>query len=191
MDNGFIFDWFVNFEPSLYPDPIVFTPHRGGLRQQLLVVPSSWTTEEIATTSPPWRPGHLRIHLTAINDFGCTATDTTTVTVEPAPEVDLVAADNWCGVPVGLTATTQDVPNLNVDWSWETTDGPGRRRQQQQRHRDHRRLGLPGQRHRDHEPHGRLHDECSSAIVQSAYAAGLGPTRPLWPVHRRRPHPHS
>jgi len=44
--------------------------------------------------------------------------------VEPAPEVSLTAQENWCGVPVGLNATTTGVPsNLNVDWTWETTGG--------------------------------------------------------------------
>jgi gliding motility-associated-like protein len=72
----------------------------------------------------PTNAGTFEYVYTTTNDFGCTASDTMVVTVEPAPEVDLTAADNWCGVPVGLTATTAEVPaNLNVDWTWETTGG--------------------------------------------------------------------
>ena len=126
-DNGFIFDWFVNFEPSLYPDPIVFTPQIGvdcdsSFWSGPFIVDDGGDCNDISIL--PENQGIFEYIYTATNDFGCTATDTMIVTVEPAPEVDLVAADNWCGVPVGLTATTQDVPgNLNVDWSWETTDG--------------------------------------------------------------------
>ena len=126
-DNGFIFDWYINFEPSLYPDPIVFTPQIGADCDS-----SFWTGPFIVDDGGdcdnisilPENQGIFEYVYTVTNDFGCTSSDTMVVTVEPAPEVDLTAADNWCGVPVELTATTADVPgNLNVDWTWETTDG--------------------------------------------------------------------
>jgi len=126
-DNGFIFDWFINFDPSLYPDPIVFTPQIGADCDS-----SYWTGPFIVDDGGncdnisilPENQGVFEYVYTVTNDFGCTSSDTMVVTVEPAPEVDLSAADNWCGVPVELTATTADVPgNLNVDWTWETTDG--------------------------------------------------------------------
>ena len=126
-DNGFIFDWFINFEPSLYPDPIVFTPQIGADCDSSFwtgpfIVDDGGDCDEI--TILPENQGIFEYVYTVTNDFGCTSSDTMVVTVEPAPEVTLTAADNWCGVPVGLTANTiGNSPNLNVDWSWESTGG--------------------------------------------------------------------
>ena len=126
-DNGFIFDWFVDFDPALYPDPIVFTPQIGADCDS-----SYWTGPFIVDDGGdcdnisilPENQGIFEYVYTVTNDFGCTSSDTMIVTVEPAPTVELSAADSWCGVPVELTASTADVSgNLNVDWSWETTDG--------------------------------------------------------------------
>lgn len=126
-DNGFIFDWFINFDPSLYPDPIVFTPEIGADCDS-----SFWTGPFIVddggncngVTIMPENEGVFEYIYTAINDFGCVSYDTMVVTVEPAPEVALTAEDNWCGVPVGLSASTTGVsPNLDVDWTWESTGG--------------------------------------------------------------------
>ena len=126
-DNGFIFDWFIDFDPALYPDPIVFTPQIGADCDS-----SYWTGPFIVDDGGdcdnisilPENQGVFEYVYTVTNDFGCTSSDTMVVTVEPAPTVELSAADSWCGVPVELTASTADVSgNLNVDWSWETTDG--------------------------------------------------------------------
>ena len=126
-DNGFIFDWFIDFDPALYPDPIVFTPQIGADCDS-----SYWTGPFIVDDGGdcdnisilPENQGVFEYVYTVTNDFGCTSSDTMIVTVEPAPTVELSAADSWCGVPVELTASTADVSgNLNVDWSWEPTDG--------------------------------------------------------------------
>ena len=126
-DNGFIFDWFINFEPSLYPDPIVFTPEIGAECDS-----SFWTGPFIVddggdcngVTIVPENAGVFEYVYTAINDFGCVSYDTMVVTVEPAPEVSLTAEENWCGVPVGLNAVTSGVSDdLDVDWTWESTGG--------------------------------------------------------------------
>ena len=126
-DNGFIFDWYINFDPDLYPEPIVFTPAIGADCDS-----SFWTGPFIVDdggdcdgiTILPENQGVFEYVYTATNDFGCTSYDTMVVTVEPAPEVSLTAEDNWCGVPVGLNANTTGVPsNLNVDWTWESTGG--------------------------------------------------------------------
>ncbi len=126
-DNGFIFDWYINFDPDLYPEPIVFTPAIGADCDS-----SFWTGPFIVDDGGdcdgiiilPENQGVFEYVYTATNDFGCTSYDTMVVTVEPAPEVSLTAEDNWCGVPVGLNANTTGVPsNLNVDWTWESTGG--------------------------------------------------------------------
>jgi gliding motility-associated-like protein len=126
-DNGFIFDWYINFDPDLYPEPIVFTPQIGADCDS-----SFWTGPFIVDdggdcdgiTILPENQGVFEYVYTATNDFGCTSYDTMVVTVEPAPEVSLTAQDNWCGVPVGLNANTTGVPsNLNVEWTWESTGG--------------------------------------------------------------------
>ena len=124
-DNGFIFDWYINFEPSLYPDPIVFTPQIGADCDS-----SFWTGPFIVDDGGdcdnisilPENQGIFEYVYTVTNDFGCTSSDTMVVTVEPAPEVDLTAADNWCGVPVELTATTRTSPATS------TSTGRGRPR---------------------------------------------------------------
>ena len=126
-DNGFIFDWYINFDPDLYPEPIVFTPQIGADCDS-----SFWTGPFIVDdggdcdgiTILPENQGVFEYVYTATNDFGCTSYDTMVVTVEPAPEVSLTAQDNWCGVPVGLNANTTGIPsNLNVEWTWESTGG--------------------------------------------------------------------
>jgi gliding motility-associated-like protein len=126
-DNGFIFDWYINFDPALYPEPIVFTPQIGADCDS-----SFWTGPFIVDdggdcdgiTILPENQGIFEYVYTATNDFGCTSYDTMVVTVEPAPEVSLTAQDNWCGVPVGLNANTTGIPsNLDVEWTWESTGG--------------------------------------------------------------------
>src|SRR5690606_28854231 len=73
IDNGFLCDWEINFDPSLYPSLTEFTPNLG------LNDPDSayWTGPGITdqgpatgiTTNP--EPGDHEYTFTVIDDFGC------------------------------------------------------------------------------------------------------------------------
>ena len=100
IDNGFLCDWEINFDPSLYPSLTEFTPNLG------LNDPDSayWTGPGITdqgpatgiTTNP--EPGDHEYTFTVIDDFGCSYDTTITVTVIPAPEgpVNITGNDSIC-----------------------------------------------------------------------------------------------
>ena len=88
-DNGFIFDWYINFEPESVPRTRLSLRHRS----ERTVTVRFWTGPFIVDdggdcdgiTILPENQGVFEYVYTATNDFGCTSYDTMVVTVEPAP----------------------------------------------------------------------------------------------------------
>lgn len=108
IDNGFICDWSIDFNPSLFPDLVSFTPVYGADADS-----SFWSGPHItslsanadqACVSPP-TPGNYDYTYTVIDNFGCTYDTTLTVTVTPGPVVDAGPDQVTCGTPVQLGAT--------------------------------------------------------------------------------------
>ena len=91
-DNGFICDWGLDFDPSLYPDLLEFTPVYGAGCDS-----SSWSGSDIVTTSSDCDQicvsglavGDHPFVYTVCDDFGCPAT-TVMVTIVPDPDRMLV-----------------------------------------------------------------------------------------------------
>ncbi|MFZ5553510.1 MAG: PKD domain-containing protein [Bacteroidota bacterium] len=114
-DDGWVFDWEINFDPALYPNITQFTPQYGAQCDS-----TNWTPDnaasaaQVSSTSPdcnqicitPNAVGSYSYTFSATDDFGCTYTTTTTVTVTPPPTVDAGVDQVVCpNIPTQLNAT--------------------------------------------------------------------------------------
>lgn len=100
IDNGYIFEWGMEFNPYLYPDVTTFTPEVG------LGVDSSWwegpfinstsADGNVAYIEPP-ALGFYDYTFFATNNFNCTFDTTVTVEVVPGPVVDAGLDQTLCG----------------------------------------------------------------------------------------------
>ena len=98
-DDGFLCNWQINFDPSLYPDLTEFTPELG-----LSVLDSaSWTGPNIVidaqdpliATAILSEVGTFDYTFSVTDNFGCTYDTTMTVTVDPSPQGPiLITGDN-------------------------------------------------------------------------------------------------
>ncbi len=124
-DNGFIFDWTVNFDPDLFPDLPSFTPAFGDNCDS-----TSWSGPAIIEESENCndivvQPGDLGVNtytFSATNNHGCTYTQDVNVNVVPGPEV-VISEDEvaFCGTPVTLSADVTE-PGGDWVWSWDNED---------------------------------------------------------------------
>jgi gliding motility-associated-like protein len=108
LDNGFICDWSLEFNPALFPEAVSFTPVYGADADS-----SYWSGPHITSlsanadqvcVSPP-SPGTYDYVYTVTDNFGCTYDTTLTVTIIPGPVVEAGADQVTCGTPVQLGAT--------------------------------------------------------------------------------------
>ncbi len=125
-DNGFIFNWTVEMDPSLYPEDLSFTPSIGEDCDS-----TYWSGPNISSTSAncsdivilPTESGTLDYIFTAVNNHGCTFQDTLTINVV---EIIANAGDDItiCGDDVFLdgSATTQ-APFNNIIYEWTPATG--------------------------------------------------------------------
>ncbi len=123
-DNGFIFDWTVNFNPELYPEPIVFTPVFG-----MDCDSTSWDGPNIYDESEDCNDVTIvavesgTYTYTATNNFGCTYTTDVEVTVVDGPEVTVAEPEGYCGSPVELFGDVlNEQPGFNYSYDWEPSD---------------------------------------------------------------------
>jgi gliding motility-associated-like protein len=125
-DNGFIFDWSVNFDPSLYPDLITFTPSIG-LGCDSTFWNGSFITETSADcnqiSAVPTAPGTYTYTYTANDNHGCTYTSSVDVVAYPGPIPSAGADLIFCGEPVTLEGeVTNPVSGISYVYSWSPTD---------------------------------------------------------------------
>lgn len=107
IDNGMICGWSLAFDPSLYPDLSEFTPVLGSTVDSI-----GWSGDGIATdpldptvaTIEPTEPGTYAYAFTVIDNFGCSYDTTITITVTPAPVVDVTSLPGLCTAPAELLA---------------------------------------------------------------------------------------
>ena len=126
-DNGFIFEWGINFNPALFPDVTTFTPIVG-----LESDSSFWEGPNIINTSPNGNsietsydtPGSYEYTFFATNNFGCTFDTTITVEVIEGPEITAGPNQTYCEDPVTLQAGLIG-PGSGSDliWSWSPETG--------------------------------------------------------------------
>lgn len=96
-DDGFVCDWTIGFDPSLYPPITTFEPIYGNQCDSTYITPLSGPAGAIITsTSPdcnqvcitPTNYGTYQYLFTAIDDFGCSYDTLITVTVDSNLVVD-------------------------------------------------------------------------------------------------------
>lgn len=122
VDNGFIFDWSVQFADYLYPDLISFTPSIGqGCDSTFISGPfvTSTSTDCNSIAIVPTAPGEYTYTFTAFDDHGCTYTEQVSINAYPGPIPNAGADINYCGTPVNLTGVvTNPVQGINYVYAW-------------------------------------------------------------------------
>ncbi len=123
-DDGYIFEWNVNFDPELYPEPVVFTPVFG-----LDCDSTSWEGPNIYDESDDCNEITLVAvesgvyTYTATNNFGCTYTNEVDVTVVAGPEVEIETPEGFCGAPVSLVGNIlNEQAGFNYSYEWLPAD---------------------------------------------------------------------
>lgn len=103
-DDGWIFDWAVFFDPSLYPEDLSFTPVFQDNCQFTYWQGNNLVNDALCDTATvsPTAPGISTYTYVAIDDFGCTYSATTNVTVIPIPIPEAGEDAGYCGDPVQL-----------------------------------------------------------------------------------------
>ncbi len=126
-DNGFIFEWGINFNPALFPDVTTFTPVVG-----LESDSSFWEGPNIISTSSNGNsietsydtPGSYDYTFFATNNFGCTFDTTITVEVIEGPEITAGPNLTYCEDPVTLQAgLVGSGSGSDLIWSWSPATG--------------------------------------------------------------------
>lgn len=107
-DDGNLFGWSLNFNPSIIPDVTEFTPSLG------LGSPDSvsWSgggvvvdpNDPLIATATLMFPGTHGYTFSVIDDFGCAYDTTITITVPETPELDAGPAITLCSDPVPMAA---------------------------------------------------------------------------------------
>ncbi len=123
-DNGFIFEWAINFNPELYPEPIVFTPVFGmGCDSTSWSGPSIYDQSEDCNEITLVAADSGTFTYTATNNFGCTYSTDVEITVVEGPEVEIETPEGFCGSPVSLQGNVlNEDPDFNYSYDWTPSD---------------------------------------------------------------------
>lgn len=113
-DNGYIFSWQINFDPSVYSAVATFTPtFNANCTYTYWAGANGASTSAISSTSancdqicvtPPTAGTYTYVY-TGIDNFGCTYSTTTTVTATPGPTVTVNSPTICSGATATLTAS--------------------------------------------------------------------------------------
>ena len=132
-DNGFIFDWSIEFAPDLYPEAVSFTPIFGEECDSTYWIGSnileysdnSYDGDCDDVSINPLNVGTEVYTYNAINDFGCHYE--VPINVEVMGVTALISADpfQFCGEPIVLNADLIGAGSDDCDfeWSWTPTGG--------------------------------------------------------------------
>ncbi len=105
-DNGFVCDWSLSFDPSLYPDITEFTPVPGTSQDSAFWAGPFLTTPDptapLIANAQPNGPGDYDYTLTVIDNFGCTYDTTITITIAPPIELDAGPEIVLCNDPLPM-----------------------------------------------------------------------------------------
>lgn len=97
IDNGYICDWSITFDPDLFPSLTVYTPVLGQTADS-----AAWTGQNlISNPNDPYSatmvgvtPGTFEYNFSVTDNFGCTYDTTITVTVTPSPQAPIIIGGN-------------------------------------------------------------------------------------------------
>ncbi len=128
-DDGWIFDWSVNFDSTLYPPLVSFLPSFGYTCDSI-----TWTGPGITSTVAncggailnPTTPGNYYIIVSALDNFGCTYSDTIGVNYFAPPVLDLGNDLPYCLNSVNLSSNVSgQVPGINYVYDWSVVSANG------------------------------------------------------------------
>jgi len=133
LDDGWVFEWGIDFNPAIFPDITEFTPQIGAGPDS-----SFWQANDpisnllISSLSPNGdnicingsNLGEYHYNYVAIDDFGCTYDTTITISVVPFPIVDAGPDQITCpGVPVNLEPIINgEIPASSCTYSVDMQD---------------------------------------------------------------------
>ena len=121
QDNGFIFDWSLEFAPELYPEAISFTPTFGPECDSTYWEGPSIVDDggdcNVVTISPDLI-GVESYTYRAQNDFGCYYERNVDVTVVGTIPTVTANQTQFCGSPVTLMANVGEVDADDCDFDW-------------------------------------------------------------------------
>ena len=108
LDNGFICNWNIDFNPSLFDDLIEFTPTYGAQCDSTYwtgpnITSQTANCDQVCVTPPA--PGNYNYVYHVTDNFGCTYDTTLTVNIIPGPLVNAGPDATTCNTPVQLGAT--------------------------------------------------------------------------------------
>jgi PKD repeat protein len=128
-DDGWIFDWSVNFDSTMYPPLVSFLPSFGYTCDSI-----TWTGPGITSTVAncggailnPTTPGDYYIIVSALDNFGCTYSDTIGVNYFAPPVLDLLDDTALCLDPIELTSNlTGQLPGMDYVYEWSILNSVG------------------------------------------------------------------
>jgi hypothetical protein len=128
-DDGWIFDWSVNFDSTMYPPLVSFLPSFGYTCDSI-----TWTGPGITSTVAncggailnPTTPGNYYIIVSALDNFGCTYSDTIGVNYFAPPVLDLGNDLPYCLNSVNLSSNVSgQVPGINYVYDWSVVSANG------------------------------------------------------------------
>jgi gliding motility-associated-like protein len=125
-DNGFIFDWSMEFAPELYPELIQFTPSYGPDCDSTywdgpFITDDGGLCNDVTIT--PTEAGTFDYSYIVTNNHGCSFQEDITVTVT---EIIADAGEDvtFCGDDIFLDGSAQTAaPFNNLVWSWDPDGG--------------------------------------------------------------------
>ena len=126
-DNGFVFDWAIQFADSLYPAELSFTPTFGlecdstywtTLEQdQHIVYNGQWNCADVGVTMTTPGPQVYTAH--AVNNFGCEFTQEVSVNYVAFDAAIEASSEIFCGVPVELEVAVSGANPEDLTVTWE------------------------------------------------------------------------
>ena len=127
-DDGYVFEFGIQFAPQFYPNPLQFTPTVGAGCDS-----SAWIGNVMPTTLGPdcdWaifdptEPGVYNFQYQVTNDFGCTFTDEVTVTAVAPPVVNASDIPLCVGQTNQLNAVIENaVSTVTYTYQWSPATG--------------------------------------------------------------------
>jgi gliding motility-associated-like protein len=121
-DDGWVFNWGIKLDPSLFSIDLSFTPvFEGGCTSTFWsgnsVLNNADCTEATGTANTP---GNQTFTYSATDDFGCTYTASTSINVIPLPIANAGPEVAYCNDIAQLTGSfTGAVLNQNYTYAWE------------------------------------------------------------------------
>lgn len=131
IDNGFLCDWSINFNPAIIPDVTQFTPVLG----TSTIDSAAWSGPFVETPDPNAplvaqavldEPGTFSYTFTVMDNFGCSYDTTLSLTIDPPMEIDAGPAIALCNDSVPMAgAITANGPSNDCEWTIEMYDSWG------------------------------------------------------------------